>query len=535
MLRRVVDALDGPTPSTAVSALLDVWKKTHDPAVADLLDEVSARIAEQNPVEEWKKQRDTTAAWVRDARDASPEALGPLLTQLEDVIDGRGKVYLSFPCYDLLASREDDPRVARLAARTLERGAVRGSAAGKVWTRCARMLLASPDAGALAICEALVGRRAGDKTLTTFRAERLPKFLEKLRKEVDEREDAAPVDEIETVRSKIRKLPVDRYELVSEPKPDGLTEADFIDKIVESPDDDDVRLVFADWLIDQGDERGDLITLQFRERDGAKVRTKVDRVAKKVRKKWLGQLTTHVVQSSVEFDRGIPISVTVDIRRAMHARVLLEAPEWATFQEIRFVSEWLVLSRHMRSLRRLHGVPLDRLGDLAEHPRAASLEALSLRFWPYRFEDNDRLPLVEHGPAFVGLKELGVANASSEQLTWLWSTPLVKNLSKVRTSSPPHWTHLDGWLALARKRPGLRIAFGPTTELWAEDGIIHADVVGPLDLYRANWLDGLRERAKKDSRIRFVGKIHDEAEKRAEKRLMDRTVDGDVVTGWWRE
>jgi uncharacterized protein (TIGR02996 family) len=40
-----------------------------------------------------------------------------------------------------------------------------------------------------------------------------------------------------------------------------MTDDDFIQAIVASPDDDELRLVYADWLEEQGDPRGDYLRL----------------------------------------------------------------------------------------------------------------------------------------------------------------------------------------------------------------------------------------------------------------------------------
>src|SRR5688572_12656020 len=37
----------------------------------------------------------------------------------------------------------------------------------------------------------------------------------------------------------------------------------FVQSILEAPDDDDVRLIYADWLEERGDPRGEFIRLQI--------------------------------------------------------------------------------------------------------------------------------------------------------------------------------------------------------------------------------------------------------------------------------
>src|SRR5262245_38724991 len=40
------------------------------------------------------------------------------------------------------------------------------------------------------------------------------------------------------------------------------TEAGFLHAILDAPDDDDVRLIFADWLLERGDPHGEFIQVQ---------------------------------------------------------------------------------------------------------------------------------------------------------------------------------------------------------------------------------------------------------------------------------
>src|SRR5262245_52794332 len=60
------------------------------------------------------------------------------------------------------------------------------------------------------------------------------------------------------------------------------TDADFLRAFLESPDDDDLRLIFADWLDDHDDLRGELMRLQIlvsrRDGDEKSIRNKEQRL-----------------------------------------------------------------------------------------------------------------------------------------------------------------------------------------------------------------------------------------------------------------
>jgi uncharacterized protein (TIGR02996 family) len=85
-----------------------------------------------------------------------------------------------------------------------------------------------------------------------------------------------------------------------------VTEAEAIDAVVANPDDDGPRLVYADWLLERGDPRGELIQLQCRRRRRAPDRNAMQRereLLKAHRREWLGPLH-EFVKGKAELVRG---------------------------------------------------------------------------------------------------------------------------------------------------------------------------------------------------------------------------------------
>lgn len=59
--------------------------------------------------------------------------------------------------------------------------------------------------------------------------------------------------------------------------------------IIDNPDDDAPRAVYADWLTEKGDPRGEFITLQLAARPTAKQRARADELLDKYKKEWVGR------------------------------------------------------------------------------------------------------------------------------------------------------------------------------------------------------------------------------------------------------
>ncbi|MBK7401452.1 MAG: TIGR02996 domain-containing protein [Myxococcales bacterium] len=109
-------------------------------------------------------------------------------------------------------------------------------------------------------------------------------------------------------------------------------EAELLEAIVRAPEDDTPRLIFADWLSEQGDPRGELIHLQLRaaslEAGGErnKVRAAENKLLDAHRAAWLGPIAG--VVEKAEFRRGFVAMVRMTARAWIaHAKsVLAVAP-----------------------------------------------------------------------------------------------------------------------------------------------------------------------------------------------------------------
>lgn len=79
----------------------------------------------------------------------------------------------------------------------------------------------------------------------------------------------------------------------------------FLASIYENPRDDSERLVFADWLTERGDPRGELIALQIAGRDPERVR----KLLRQHEKEWLPPIFRRVAMKKVGWERGFPARI----------------------------------------------------------------------------------------------------------------------------------------------------------------------------------------------------------------------------------
>ncbi len=171
-------------------------------------------------------------------------------------------------------------------------------------------------------------------------------------------------------------------------------------RVLDAPDDDGARLVYADWLQERADPRGELIILQLKKRTAPLSPDEAEREAALIEAHadaWQGRLGS--ITQFVEFEGGF-----------LHGCSLREVPVWASRQP-----EW-------RTVRHL-GVQRDArfLGALLESEMLSRLTSL-------RISDECVGPVLEHAPE--GLKTL-VIDGSRFDVAALFASARLANVSQV--------------------------------------------------------------------------------------------------------
>jgi uncharacterized protein (TIGR02996 family) len=328
----------------ALATLLRVWARRPGPRLADLIAAVSARALAGAPPSGALRSKKAAAieAWSALAGRAAPLDVPPLLESLTDVSSGDARTRLA-----LVDAWPPDPRVDEALARMLETVPYRATSTQPFWRRLFARLRQAPDPRLPARLAPLDARYEADLAVTMaawLRAE-LAKLVTALRaRRPSDEPDEPALAELEAWVAALggRQRAASR-------DVDALLAA-----IHEHPDDDELRLVYADALTDRGDPRGELIAIQCRLARGAgdaALRRREKQLLDAHGKTWLGALAP-LIMSGFGFERGFLASCRVDRRKRDLVRELAGHPAWSTVGRL---SGSAVIALHpvMRALRSL--------------------------------------------------------------------------------------------------------------------------------------------------------------------------------------
>ncbi len=111
------------------------------------------------------------------------------------------------------------------------------------------------------------------------------------------------------------------------------SEAELLAAIYDHPDDDGPRLVYADWLQERSDPRGEFIALQLRGELDAAATKRERELVKKHGKAWLGPIAK-ALHSEVTWRRGFPVKGIVKLRNQRDVETYCKDASWGTFEEL---------------------------------------------------------------------------------------------------------------------------------------------------------------------------------------------------------
>jgi uncharacterized protein (TIGR02996 family) len=363
-LARARSALERGEHAAALAALVRAWWPTRAPRVADLVDLVDERLgAGRARPPSGGPRREEHAAWLALAAEGRPEDLRRLLATLAS-----GTLAQAVERLEALAGRTD-PRLAHELVGLLAAPPFTSSSSSGFWER------------AIAVLERLADVRQMERVIdlavrypehvgAQFRYP-LPSRLLALasRAKWAQRRELDPAEAAECATME-RRLAAAEPPSPPVAPPAGERRGagaadDLVAAIYQRPDDDQPRMVYADWLSERGDPRGELIVLQMAEARGeageAHQRRQAELLAAHA-ETWAGPLAD--VASQLDYRRGFPASCALWKNRSALRR-LVGHPAWATIETLRFLF-W--------SAQR--GVVLDDLVALLAHPAMRSLRAV---------------------------------------------------------------------------------------------------------------------------------------------------------------
>lgn len=442
-------ALGNGDDEAALAALLDAWRACRSPQIAGLVERISTRLEARLPQITGEKRADIQAAWLAVAKQQRPADLPRLLASLTNTFWRSTDAAARLRAIDRWPL---DPRAASGAIRNLETIPFHATSTKPFWQALIEFAAFHGDLRTAEALESLATRM--DKILRSQYTD-----LSAIRRWFAKQMTAAAVE----IRTR-NELPLDREmsaacdriakKIATSTDPGERLFAE----ICARPDDDQPRLVYADYLQERHDPRGELIALQL---SGTDLERQEKLIAAHA-KTWLGPVAPIAWIEGTHFDRGFPSEIWLnDARNVDAVERVVGHSVWAT-------------------VRRLHLVGFPKLPtELLRHPTLRSLRHLSvheepmveLMSWdkvPYtslglddKFSAANRRTILDGAAKLSALRAIefdGSYFESSDHLRWLLDSSIGKHLERLVVSCES--AGLENWIALATKLPLSSFRFG---------------------------------------------------------------------------
>jgi len=190
------------------------------------------------------------------------------------------------------------------------------------------------------------------------------------------------------------------------------TEEALLAEVYAAPEDDAPRAVLADFLLEKGDPRGELIALQLRADKSKAELAREKALLAEHGKRWLGGLA-EVWLVDVVFRRGFPAVVTARFRHHRDVEAHGDSPAWATIEEISWTTpgssspdqqRFLYhVPRHLRP--RVVTTAAAGLAQLLERATPLPIESLTV----FAFDDVELVARLKASPLFGAVRRLAFA------------------------------------------------------------------------------------------------------------------------------
>lgn len=432
----VVEALVGAAEALgradgegALEALLRAWRETREPRVAELVERVSADVTAARPAIAAKSVKERTAAVVALAKRKNPRDLGRIL---EAPWPGRWQDAL--PVLEALRAFPADPRLAVALARVVAEGAYDTWTSHRFYEPLLARVASLGDARAVPILEEQRNRQR-----STYWGQGTGPAIE----QAIERLRARPREALSAPSE--RALAALEARFAHERRAEAAKargEAEFVADILARPDDLALRQVFADFLTERGDPRGEHIALGLARREGRadeKMLRREAALAKKHGPSWAGPLDALFSKDGRIYDLGFLAEGTLElVSPRTYGRIealpdTLHDPGLATLRALalggREASDADVVARILalpalagvRALRGLGTEALTVLGSARPRPAVEELDA------QVGDEPWARAALAD-GCALPGLRRLALE--ASAELDWFFATPAARRLER---------------------------------------------------------------------------------------------------------
>jgi uncharacterized protein (TIGR02996 family) len=295
--------------------LLDVWRTRPLTDIGDVVVLLSESSRSGEPLSEIEDALLTNVYAEKNPLD--------VVRVLDHLTAGKIKDYCEV--LDQLADWPADPRVDRKLVSLVEELPFHSTGSQKMWRRLFKKLKTSRDQTVAERLQASVPQfeERVANTMPKWLTEAVGKLVSRMENPFDP--PALSVDEVAA-------LTQIRNEFSSQAPGSKLSEQ-LLDRILENPDDDEARDVYADMLMEVGDPLGEFIALQMSRYRGVENSNVLKRERQLLKEHWrtfLGPLAKVVYRDGNEFKRGFLAKCT---SRANRWKETIGSPYWATVEE----------------------------------------------------------------------------------------------------------------------------------------------------------------------------------------------------------
>ncbi len=456
LLRQAHEALEKEQRPRALDLLLQAWRATPAPAIAALIERLSAQITQSLPKLEGEK-RTYHEAWLEIAALGRAADVDRLLAGIE-----RSPAALVDARLRRLESRPADPRITAKMVALIQ--ALPYVSKISLWRSALRLLQRGSDvrfrATILGWCRGPFSQlRASERVLRSglpevFLPLKTPRLDDSAQREV------AAVEKV--LRAIERSTPPSEAALFEGYAP--LAQQDkLLGEVLEAPDDQGARQVYCDWLLEIGDPRGEFMAIQLKEAPLKKEQVEARRMFKRYAAVWLGPLEPVVQRHTAVFKNGFLSECKVKFESQKQRASLIGHPMWATVEAIE--SEGALFGHAcMKSLRTVRRASLEDVLALNKSSSTYPFESLWVRLEVHPSRESQRALASLH--AFQALHHLKLEGALFEQRSdgafgpesfeWLLGGEICSRVRQLELVMPWRSPLVPYW-SVSNQRPNLEL------------------------------------------------------------------------------
>lgn len=435
-------ALETKDEARALEVSVALWAHHREERLARLAERLGQRLSPHVP-------RGSLADWLKLAKGAPLERRSALLAQL-----GERSWRDTLAQLEAVSSWEPDPRSASALLHLFETQRFRGGPTRPLWEALLGGLVKLADgrvAQALAAKPHVYAQAFPTWDIRGWILRELGGYAKQARAAVAELPALPAGVELDAMLSSLGAG-------------QGSSLEELEQAIYDDPHSDEARLVYADALLERGDPRGELITLQLLPGKLSKAqRDRIKALLKTHGAQWHGPLSRVFYKGSLVYRRGFLVEGDIDCGNVADVRAVTGLPQWRTLESLRTVAGSrhveevvaLLCAPQMRGLRRLGRISNQVAPRLIARDEPWALEAMQI--WGHYADtgqgtfSKDFAEAFESRPAAANLVELGLRYSTSPT-PWKddWSKVLVAvalrlNHFEIASDSQSEVTH-EQWL-----------------------------------------------------------------------------------------